>query len=148
MNEMDPLLVVALVLLSIVVFPVFWCLIVLLISFVGGWQRLSKVYAANVPPHGQEFSWQTGRVGLASYRNCLNVHVAPEGLFLSMPFIFRIGHKPLLIPWHEIHSPEAVRFLWVQAIGFQVGLPAMGRILLPRPVFEAAVGSGYKGIQG
>jgi hypothetical protein len=54
-----------------------------------------------------------------------------------MPFIFRIGHKTLLIPWHEIHSQEAVRFLWYQAVSFHVGQPSKGRIQLPRQVFEA-----------
>lgn len=137
MNELDPLLVVALVLLSIVVFPAFWCLIVLLISHVSGWQRLSRDYASNVPPHGQEFLRQTGSVGLASYRNCLNVHVAVEGLFLSTLFLFRIGHKPLFIPWHEIHSEEAVRFLWVQAVRFQVGRPSKAQLRLPQQIFEA-----------
>ena len=137
MNELDPPLIVALALLPIVVFPVFWCLIVLLLSYVSGWQRLSRVYASDVPPHGKAFFRQSGGVGVASYRNCLTVQVAPEGLFLSVPFIFRIGHKTLLIPWHAIHSQETVRFLWLEAVGFQVGEPSMGRIKLPRQILEA-----------
>lgn len=137
MTEQTPLLFALVIGLFIVVFPVFWCLIVLLLSYVGGWQRLSKVYASDIEPHGQAFPWISGRIGVVSYRNCLTVHVAPEGLFLSMPFIFRIGHKTLLIPWHAIHSQDAVRFLWLQMVRFHVGQPSMGCIQLPQHVLEA-----------
>lgn len=137
MIEQGPLLVALVVGLFIVVFPTFWCLIVLLLSYVGGWQRLSKVHASTISPHGRAFHWISGGIGIVSYRNCLTVHVAPEGLFLSMPFIFRIGHKTLLIPWQAIHSQEAARFLWAQAVRFQVGQPSQGQIQLPSHVLEA-----------
>jgi hypothetical protein len=124
--------------LFLAVFPTLWCLVVLLLSVVGGWRRLGAAYAATSLPHGTEFHWQTGGVGVVSYRNCLSVHVAPEGLFLSLPWMFRIGHRTLLIPWQEIHSRTPVRFLWRRSVRFQVGAPPVASILLPQHVIDAA----------
>jgi hypothetical protein len=138
MNESNPLFVAGLVLLPIVIMPAFWCLVVLLISSVSGWRRLSRDYAASFPPHGQAFLSQTGKVGPSSYRNSLHVHVAPEGLFLSVPFVFRLGHKPLLIPWHEIHSQEPATFRRLDMIRFEVGYPSKARIQLPHAILEAS----------
>lgn len=131
-----PLLAAVVIGLFILVFPTFWCMIVLLLSYAGGWQRLSKVYASTTQPHGKAFHGISGGVGIVSYRNCLTIHVAPEGIFLSLPFIFRIGHQTLLVPWHAIHSQEAARFRWTDAVKFQVGFPSQGQILLPQRVLE------------
>ncbi len=139
MNESNSLLVLGLVLLPIVAMPVFWSLVVLLISSVSGWRRLSQDYASSFPPHGQAFLRQTGKVGPSSYRNSLDVHVAPEGLFLDVLFIFRIGHKPLLIPWHEVHSQEPATFRGQEMVRFEVGYPSKARIQLPRRILEASV---------
>ncbi|MDD5409604.1 MAG: hypothetical protein PHC71_05905 [Candidatus Omnitrophica bacterium] len=36
------------------------------------------------------------------YRNCLTIGVSPEGFYLAILFLFRIGHPPMFIPWKEI----------------------------------------------
>ena len=137
MNAISPAAVAVIVLASIVAIPLFWCLVVLLLSHVSGWQRLSRGYESKVPPHGKAFLGQSGSVGPVSYRNCLTVHVAPEGLFLSVPFFFRIGHKALLIPWSAIHTEETVKFLWHRAVRFEVGRPSSAQIRLPPQILEA-----------
>ena len=127
---------VALVVAAIMAFVALWCAIVLLLSYVGGWQRLGKSYAGRVPPHGQKHGWQSGRVGWESYRNALTLHTAQEGLFLSLPILFRMGHKNLFIPWSALRNEKPVSFLWYKAIRFQVGSPPIAEVELPVVVFE------------
>lgn len=124
--------------LFLVVFPMFWCAIVLLLAFVGGWRKLAEKYATEKEPRGTAFRWVNGSVGIVSYRNCLNAHVAHEGLYLSVPFFFRMGHKQLLIPWAEIRSGDAVSFLWYRAVCLEIGRPPLARIKLPQNVVDAA----------
>ena len=38
-----------------------------------------------------------------AYENCVTLKITDQGLHLSLIFIFRIGHPPLLVPWEEIH---------------------------------------------
>lgn len=123
--------------LFVVVFPTIWCGVVLLLAWIGGWHALAKAYPARIAPHGHAFPSVSGRVGIVSYRHTLSVHVAPEGLFLSTAIFFRIGHPPLLIPWQAIHSQRRVSFLWLQAVAFDVGTPAIANVQLPRDVFDA-----------
>ncbi len=133
---MSTLAVAALVASVIIFLPALWCAIVLVLSYVSGWQKLSKSYGAHAPPHGQKYAWQSGRVGMVSYRNTLTVHAAPEGLFLSVPAVFRLGHKSLFIPWSAIRNQKPVKFLWYNAIRFQVGAPPVADVELPVGVFE------------
>ena len=120
----------------LLVLPAFWCIVVLLLSFLSGWQRLASTYATREPPRGARFGMQNGMVGLVSYRNCLTIHTAPDGLFLSVQFVFRIGHKPLFIPWRAIRNEKPIKFLWYEAVRFEVDAPGAPRLRLPAKVFE------------
>lgn len=124
----------------IVAFPFFfvamWCGVCLLTSAIGGWGRLAKKYPATAPPSGTRFPGQTGYVGVSRYRGVLTIHLSPEGLHLDVVKIFRIGHPPLFIPWSEIHNPAVRRNLWGESVVFEVGLPKIAKLLLPKAIFE------------
>ena len=94
----------------------------------------SSPFAAKEPPRGVQFAGQSGSIGGVSYRNLLNVNVAKDGLFLTVPVLFTIGHKPLFIPLSAIKDRKTVKFLWHEAISFQVG-PRI-KISLPSAIFE------------
>ena len=113
--------------------PAFWCVVVLALSYASGWQTLAASYAASELPRGTRFAGQSGSVGMVSYRNSLTVHVAPDGLFLATPLIFRPGHKPLFIPWSAIRNQRTTKFLWHEATRFEVGSTEMR---LPGRIFE------------
>ena len=130
----------AIALAPLVILPAFWCLIVFGLSHASGWQRLAATYATQLAPHGKRFVARSGKVGGVSYRNVLIVHLAPEGMFLAVFLLFRIGHKTLLIPWNAIHDEEAVKFLWYRAVRFQIGRPTIGRVELPTEILEAKRG--------
>jgi hypothetical protein len=118
-------------------FAAFWCGISFVLGIFSGWQRLALSYATDQAPRGTPFSWQSGYVGVVRYRNCLNIRVAPEGLFLSTAWLFRLGHKPLLIPWSAVHNLESRQVFWFHFTRFQIGEPALAHVQIPTEVFEA-----------
>lgn len=124
-------------LLFLPTFPILWCGVCWLLAQLGGWAALAPRYATHLTPRGTPFRWQDARFGWVSYNNVLQIDVAREGLFLSLPWLFRLGHPPLLLPWHAIHDVSTQRFLWLRVVRFGVEQPPLARISLPAKVFEA-----------
>jgi hypothetical protein len=93
--------------LFIAIFPAYfialWLLVGAVISFVGGWFSLSRVYRAKIPFNGAKWRGQSGQMRwLANYNNVLTLGASENGLYLASMFLFRFMHPPLLIPWSEI----------------------------------------------
>lgn len=74
----------------------------LLFYFISGWLLLAKYYITNIPSPTELYTWQTGNIGLVSYKNSLNIGITEEGLYLSFIFLMSLFHPPLLIPWDAI----------------------------------------------
>ena len=51
-----------------------------------------------------------------NYGNCLTVGAGYQGLYLSVLFLFRSGHPPLLIPWSDIsvRTEKGRWFSWTE----------------------------------
>ena len=126
--------------LFIFLFPFFfmgmWCAVCVLLSKMGGWQRLAKSFPARTQPSGRRFFTQGGKVGLVTYRGCLTVYSSPLGLYLTVLFPFRFGHQPLFIPWDAMHNATTRRFLWTETVVFDVGSPNIATLQLPKKIFE------------
>ena len=122
----------------LLLFTGFWCFVSLLLSTVGGWGRLAEKFPAPEQPEGKRFSSQNGRLGLVNYNHCLTIYISKAGLYLSMSPIFRVGHRPMLIPWKEIHDVETQKVLWAEFVSFQIGSPTMARLRLSKPMFDQA----------
>ena len=89
------------------IFPIYflflWLLIGAILSFIGGWFSLAKVYRTRVPFEGAKWRMQSGQMRwLANYNNVLTMGVNQQGLYLASMFLFRFMHPPLLVPWSEI----------------------------------------------
>ena len=92
----------------------FWCSVVVMISFIGGWHSLAKVYRAEETTfriarrdEGKRFRWASLAMGpnyFPKYGNCVNVVVSERGIGLRVWLIFRVFHPPLLIPWSAVES--------------------------------------------
>ncbi len=82
-----------------IVFPIFWALIIGLISLLSGWQRLAQRYRATLPPTGRRWTWQRGLVGWAGYNGVLILTANDQGLFMEVMWPFGFGHPRLFIPW-------------------------------------------------
>lgn len=119
--------------LFMLAFCVSWCVLCYYLSNCG-WRQLGLRFATDLKPRGTAFRGKYGNIGSAYYQGCLNFHVSPEGLFISVVWIFRPWHKPLLIPWSEIHDETPYMAPWRKQIQVQVGNPTIARIRLPTPV--------------
>jgi hypothetical protein len=98
-----------------------WILVSFIISRVGGWSLLAKVYLAQGSNTLDGESWRFQSIQMrwaTNYGNCVTVRAIPLGLGFSVLFLFRIGHPPLLIPWSDItvHRVKRSRFFpsWIE----------------------------------
>lgn len=117
-------------------FAAMWCAVSLLLASMGGWRRLAESFPAQDQPRGRRFFMQSGKVGIVNYGSCLTIYSAPDGLYLSVWFPFRLGHQPLFIPWSAIRRAKTHRFLWTETVAFEVGSPSVGTLQLSKKIFE------------
>ena len=108
-------------------FPLLWTGVVFLLSRVGGWARLAERFGADGPGEGQAFNWSTAYFRLTcSYRHCLTVTLSELGIHLVPIFVFRIGHKPLFIPWSAIAELQRRRILFYSSVKLNLKDPDAG----------------------
>ncbi len=101
------------VLVLVLAFPPFWLLLTLVIARVGGWAGAAKLYPARRRPEGTHFSGLSLRIAPAtSYGRCISATFSRDGLWLAPFWLFRFGHRPLLIPWERVGPPAEQRVLW------------------------------------
>jgi hypothetical protein len=108
-----------------VLFVALWCLIPLIVSFVGGWHRLSLRFRAQSEPYGDTrtagpFSYGVQMRYRLGYNNAIRITAAEDALYFSILFLFRIGHPPLRIPWNEIQIGRDKSF-WRRYIVLTLG---------------------------
>jgi hypothetical protein len=108
----------------------------LVISAFGGWRRLAAFFPAIDLPSGRRFLMQSGSVGWVNYSACLTIYTSADGIYLTTMWPFRAGHPPLFIPWSEIHDVTTRRLFGMEDAVFEVGLPSIAKMCLPKKVFE------------
>lgn len=96
-------------------FVVFWCTIIAVISVMGGWYRLSRLYPAGDTSfriedehQSRTFRWASLSLGPrllpTNYGNCVTVVVSDEVVQISVIILFRTLHPPLFIPWSAVRN--------------------------------------------
>src|ERR1700733_12414580 len=114
------------------IFPIYflclWLLVGAIISFVGGWFSMAKVYRTQVPFNGAKWRGQSGQMRwLAKHNNnVLTLGVSQQGLYLASMFLFRFMHPPLLVPWSEtkVRSSKGWVFEYVTfTMGHDLAIP-------------------------
>ncbi len=134
----SPWLIPAIIGGFLVVFPIFWCLIVMFLAHAGGWQKLARTYAAGSRPlAGTSHAAITGMVGWVSYRFVLDIHVAEEGLFLDVMPLFRMGHPRLFIPWEAVSARRKAFNLFWKTEALSIGTPVIAVITVPQGLLPA-----------
>ncbi len=135
-------LMALIVVLFPLVFGTIWCGVVLLVSRIGGWHRLAQHYARDEAPSGPRYRFQSGSIGLMSYRHTLDLTVTPAGLYLSVIWPFRIGHPSLFIPRAAFHDPRPGLSLFARATRVAVGQPPIAHLQLPSAVVDPLLAEG------
>ena len=92
----------------LVVFPFFfvggWCIVSWRLSVMSGWTRLAERFHYPDKFQGRRFHSQTAKLGRVSYGYSLEMGASEQGLYLVPMLLFRLFHKPLLIPWDELRA--------------------------------------------
>lgn len=111
-------------------------LVVILLVFEGasqlfyhgsGWKQLCERYPIQAEPPGQKFTGQTIRLNNnVRYRFSTTVVLGPQGLYLDQAAVFL--HKPMLIPWHEIHPAGETVIYWRKARVLSIANPQIATI--------------------
>ena len=106
----DWLIVVGIALIP-VYFAGIWCAVLWLLSHIGGWAKIAESYATTSRPEGVHCRGRSLQISpFANYSSCLNATVSPQGIYMIPFAIFRLGHRPLLIPWSCVGSLEEESF--------------------------------------
>ena len=100
----------------------------------GGWRRLAEVYATANPPTGQVTKRETIQVGAVTYKRCVTLGVADEGLYVT------IWRKTALIPWTEFKAVGQTTLHWQKVPMLTVGEPPVATMTVPLAVFQVMRG--------
>jgi hypothetical protein len=98
-----------------------------------GWHALAERFAAKAPPRNTVNKWQdggAGTIGLIRMKSLLRAAVEEHGLYLAFPQWISFAHRPLLLPWSELHVADDRTFLGVRVVTLHVGKPRLARLVL------------------
>ena len=112
-------------------FVALWCFVGYFISILGGWFSLSRRFRADTVPCRETKSAGPFFYGVkmrfrVNYSSVIRLIAADDALYLSVLFLFRVGHPPLCIPWKEIQFGRTKFFWWryvVLILGEQERIP-------------------------
>jgi hypothetical protein len=114
-------LVIAIVLGFSVGFPLIWSGTLGLIS-IAGWRYLARNYREMRPPLGDRLPGaRTVRVNLANYNGVVTGRAGRDGLYLSVMFLFRPFHPPVLIPWGDMEYQGPANIFFISYHKLKVG---------------------------
>lgn len=90
-----------------------------------GWFTLSRRFKKDSEPCGATkrtgpFFYSVYMRFWGRYSSVIRLIAAENALYLSVLFLFRIGHPPLCIPWSEIKLGQT-KFLWRRYVVLTLG---------------------------
>jgi hypothetical protein len=140
------------------VFIFLWLLSSIVISRIGGWASLARLYRMENSFDGERWRFRSGQMRyFMSYNNCLTIGADRRGLYLSVFFLLRAGHPALLIPWSDIiTSDKKYFFMTIKEFQFprlpgvylRISSKVAGNVLAKREAAEVPINarqqSNYK----
>ena len=93
----------------IIWFSSVWIAVLSLMSFIGGWNTLSRLYPPAISEKNNisaKYPFSSIKMGIVSYRSCINISFTGNGIILEAMKIFSIGHKPVFIPYNKIQGAQ------------------------------------------
>lgn len=94
----------------------------LCIGDISGWTHLAQRFPCGERKPERWASGCSVTVGRLGYNHCISMGSDQNGLYLrvAMPFISRLGHQPLYIPWSEISTAVEGKRLWEPTIDLKL----------------------------
>ena len=108
MNRLELILPFALAFLFVGI----WCLVGRVMSLMSGWTELAKRFHFPGRFQGKYYRFQSAWLKSVNFRGSLEMGMNDRGLYLVPMILFRLFHKPLLIPWAEIQAEPFRKFLF------------------------------------
>lgn len=139
----NPMFLLLLIPLFLVGFVLIWSGVIYLLAWLSGWRRLARHYRCAKIPDGSLFGTFWAMLGPVNHRGTLRIQPAPEGLYLSTMVLFRLGHPPLLIPWHAIKRRDGAQISLVKMVALELGDPKITTLRLPAAMVDEAVLAQY-----
>ncbi len=96
----------------------------------GGWGQLKQRYRVEQPPGGTIVRRQTVKIGLVTFKQCITVGIADEGLYLSM------WRTTVLIPWSELAAAGETTLFWRRVPVLAVGQPQITTLTFEHGLIE------------
>lgn len=123
----------------IYLFPIFFIGMWILVTFViakMGWAALVENYQFDDTFTGEKIGLISASINSANYKNSLILKYNDEGIYLKPIFLFRLFHKPVLIPWKEIKDIRDKKILFITIKELTVGHPSVAFIGLTETVYD------------
>lgn len=98
-----------------------WIGVSALLSRLSGWSALARRYPAAAEPEGERILWTSAQIGGVSFRSCLNVTLAPSGLYMVPARIFRLFMPPVMVPWSDIRFEGFTKVFFFELACFRLG---------------------------
>lgn len=129
-------------------FPFFfigmWVLVIFIILKMR-WADLVTNYQSGNTFTGKKVGIISASINRADYSNSLILKYNEEGIYLKPIFIFRLFHKPVLIPWREIKEVRNKKILFYSFKELMVGAPFVAIIGLKETVYNQIKGNLLSG---
>jgi hypothetical protein len=110
------------------VFPFFFVGMFILVLFIlsrRGWIDLASHFGYSDYFSGDRIGLTSASINGVNYNNCLLVKVNEQGIYFKPVFVFRLFHKPILVPWSEIKSIRDKKVLFINLKELVIGEPAI-----------------------
>ena len=83
-----------------------WMFVSKILSLIGGWHSLSEKYRSEANFSGTRWQMQSARLGFVNYRSVITFGADYNNIFISVMFLFRLGHPNLIIPFYDVTGNE------------------------------------------
>lgn len=117
------------------IFAGMWVLVTFVLSKLG-WANLATPYLFDRPFEGKRVGVITASINNVNYKNSLILKYNEEGIYLRPVVLFRLFHKPVLIPWKEIKEVRTKKVLFISFKELIVGHPFVAVIGLNQSTFN------------
>jgi len=89
-----------------------WWFIMRILSYMSGWTQLAARFHHPEKFQGKCNYFQSAKMKAVNFSGILIIGTNNTGLYLKPMILFRLFHKPLLIPWKEIHASSFKKFMF------------------------------------
>ena len=100
-----------------------------------GWADLEAKYETSDPFIGNRIEIISISINSMNYNNTIILKYNDVGIYLRPVLIFRIFHKPILIPWKEIIDVRDKRILFWNLKELIIGNPSVAKLIMRKSTF-------------